>query len=233
MDKMTIYVFIGEDNFSLDKSYLELRKKYQSLNSLEVFDRQNIEKQIANLGFFPEKKLFVAKNVFLNRVRLGKVGAQLEQDLASLSRYLGEHDFLFIDSDSKKRKYYQKYFPKALVKEFKIKSYLFNFLDGFSPGNLNNCFRLWQKAANQNSAELVLYMLKRRVRELLSISAGKTPDRCQAWQLAKLQQQLRRWSISRLKHFYVSLYNYEKGVKTGVNPLSVNQFMESALILYL
>ena len=230
---MTIYLFIGQDNIALDKDYLMFKQNYQTTESIEPFNSANLENKIANLGFFPEKKLFVSTNVFLNRVRMGKVSAVLEADLKQLPLFLGDHDFLFIEPDDKKLKYYQQFFPNLKIKQYKINAYLFSFLDSFVPKNQPQCFSLWQKTVAQNSAELSLFMLRRRVRELLLTSTDSLSGRYQSWQLAKLKTQLQKWPLSRLKHLYQSFYNYEKGLKTGNNPLKASQFVETVLALYL
>lgn len=230
---MTIHLFIGPDNLALDKDYLTFIQNYQTVVPIEPFDRPNLENYVANLGFFPERKLFVSKNIFLNKVRMGKVNNSLQNDLKQLPVFLGEHDFLFIEVDDKKLKYYQQYLPNLKVRQYKISAYLFSFLDSFVPKNQKQCFNFWQKASAQNSSELALFMLRRRVRELLLISTNSLSGRYQSWQLAKLKAQLHKWSLSRLKHLYQSFYNYEKGLKTGTNPLKASSFVETVLALYL
>ncbi len=230
---MSIYIFVGPDSLSLDKYYLDFRQNYQRVEFLENLDQHLLEDRVANLGFFPEKKLFVTKNVFLNRVRVGKVAIQLDHDLKMLQKLLGEHDFLFLDDDSNKLKYYLKYFAKANIKEFKIAAYLFSFLDNFTPKNLNQCYQYWQKALLKNPAELALFMLKRRIRELLTLNSGSLSGRYQSWQVSKLKNQLKAWDFKKLKQVYKSLYNYEKGLKTGTNPLNAEQVMDTILALSL
>lgn len=230
---MAIYLFIGEDNLSLDKQYLEFRRSYQDVQFLDIFNRANLENRVANLGFFPEKKLFVAKNVFQNQVRVGKVGQELARNLELLPGFLGDHDFLFWEQDSKKQKYYEQFFSKLITKQFKITPYLFSFLDNFIPRNRNRCYELWQTTLLQNPAELVLFLLRRRVRELLLISTNSLSGRYQSWQLAKLKKQLQSWSVAKLKHLYQAFYKYERGLKTGANPLTAKQFVETVLALYL
>lgn len=230
---MSIYILAGPDNLSLDKYYLDFRRNYQRVELLDTFDQHLLEDKVANLGFFPEKKLFVAKNVFLNRVKIGRVATQLEESLKRLEKLLGEQDFLFLEDDSNKLKYYLRYFKQAKVKEFKITAYLFSFLDNFMPGNFSQCYLYWQKALLKNSAELGLFMLKKRVRELLAVTANSLSGRYQTWQLNKLKNQSKFWRIQKLVTLYKSFYNYEKGLKTGTNPLSAEQVVETVLALYL
>lgn len=230
---MGIYLFIGEDNYSLDKQYLRFRQNYQATRFLTAFNRFTLENEVANLGFFPEKKLFIVKNVFLNQIRVGKINQNLTNNLRLLSGFLGEQDFLFWEQDSKKRKYYDLFFPELKVREFKITPFLFSFLDSFMPGNLKRNYVLWQKTQTQNPAELVFFFLKRRVRELILLSNNSLSGRYQSWQLTKLKKQLQSWKPQRLKHLYLTFYKYERGVKTGTNPLLSEQFLETVLTLYL
>ncbi len=230
---MGIHVFYGEDNISMDKHYLEFRRLYQKVFFLEPLSLQAIEEQIANPGFFPEKKLFVGKNVFLNQLRVGKMSAKLRKELEFLQKHIGNNDFLFLEEDSRKAKYYRQFFPKANYLEFKISAYLFTFLDNFRPGKLGQCYQYWQKALIKNPPELVLFMLKRRVRELITLATGTISSRYQSWQVAKLKQQLASWEPDKLRNLYNSFYNYEKGLKTGINPLKSEQVINTVIALYL
>lgn len=230
---MAIYVFIGEDSVSLDKAYLQFRQNYQTTQFLEPLNQQNLENRVANLSFFPEKKLFVAKNVFSKQLKMGRVAENLKKVLSKLPQFLGDNDFLFLEDDSQKIKHYQKYFLKAKYQRYKISAYLFAFLDSFFPGNLSRCYLNWQKTLLKNPAELAIFMFRRRLRELLAISASVLPGHYQSWQLSKLKSQLNKWETNQLINIYKSLYNYEKSLKTGLSPLKANRIVETILALYL
>lgn len=230
---MGVIVLYGEDTISLDKYLLKLRKKYNKVEYLEDLTLPIIQSKILSLGFFPENKLYILKNVFVNQVRVGKVSKNLDKILTLINSQINNLDFIFLDDDAKKIKYYKKYFSNAQYKEFKIALYLFYFLDQFKPQNLDKCLSYFQKAKQKNAPELIFYLLKRRVKNLLALSNNSLKANYQSWQLAKLKTQLNHWSVSKLVQIYKAFYRIEKGIKSGNNPLDIEKSLEILLSLNL
>lgn len=230
---MSIFIFYGQDHISIDKYFLKFRKDYSQTEEIEQINTTDLEEKISNPGFFAEKKLFIARNIFLKQVKMGKVSIKLDLWLQTINKFKQNYDWLFIEEDSKKIKYYQKYFPKANYQEFKVAAYLFNFLDAFRPNNFVGCYSYWQKTSLTNPDELTLFMLKRRVRDLINLSTNNLGSAYAPWQLAKLKSQLRAWPQSKLDAIYRALFSYEKNLKLGNNPLKAAVVIETILSLYL
>jgi DNA polymerase III delta subunit len=83
--------------------------------------------------------------------------------------------------------------------------------------------------------EIILFMLQRQIRLLLSLldSGEKSIDeveRLAPWQIGKLQSQSRLFTVSDLKRIYKRLYEIELGQKTGSLPLSLSQSIDFLLL---
>lgn len=230
---MGTIVLYGEDNLSLDKYLLEFKKQYSKIEYLEELNFAQIQNQLLSLGFFPDNQLFIFKNVFVNQVRVGKVSQNLDKILNLVKAQQVNSSFVFIEESANKLKYYKQYFPKAVYKEFKITLYLFYFLDNFKPQNLTKCLSYYQKAKQKNAPELIFYLLKRRVKELLALSTNSLQGHYQSWQLAKLKGQLSHWSQAKLVKMYKAFYRMERGIKSGNSPMDTEKSLEILLGLYL
>lgn len=229
---MDVVVLSGEDTQSLDKHYLLYRNKFSAVEIIDNLDKAFLQNKLSSMGFFTEHKLYVFRNVFLKQVKVGKVSKHLQESLSYITS-LNDLFLLFIETDSNKIKYYKQYFPKAIYKDFKIPPSLFNFLDHFAPRTVKQCYGDWIKAKNKNAPELLLFMLRRRLRELLSIKCGELKGNIVPWQLGKLKAQAALWEERKLSLIYRALYQYEKGLKSGLNPLSTEQALDTIIALYL
>jgi len=227
-----LQLFYGRDSLRMDEYYLEFRKNYSEIVPIENLFPQTVEEKLGTTGLFSEKKLFVFKNIFAKQIRLGKVSQNLDQLLKVLARF-SDRAILFIEEDEKKLKYYKQYFPNILTKEFKVSQVLFTFLDSFKPGNFADCFRYWQKAQLTDAPELIFFLLKRRLRELLAVRQNELRGNYQPWYLAKLKSQSQAFETAKLLKIYHSLFNFEVGQKQGIQPLKVSQALETIIALNL
>jgi len=230
--KVMLQLLYGSNSVKLDEYYLAFRKKYTEAEAIENLNPKMIEEKLGTTGFFTNDKLFVLKNIFVNQVRLGKVSTNLDQVLKVLAKFKNQ-SILFIEEDEKKLKYYQLYFPQIQTKEFKVSQVLFTYLDSFTPGNLKVCFGYWQRLQLSEAPELVFHLLKRRIRELISLQNGELKGNYQPWYLGKLKSQSHKFEFKKLLKIYQSLFNFEVGQKTGTVPLSVEQAIETVMALNL
>ena len=53
---MSVFIFYGQDNISLDNYFLEFRKNYTATETVQI-STENLEDKIGSQGFFAEKKL--------------------------------------------------------------------------------------------------------------------------------------------------------------------------------
>lgn len=231
---MSILILYGEDNLGLDKYFLEVRKKYHKVvyfeQPPEFFE---LQEKVLSQEFFPESTIYVFKSYFKGNISRDKFSNKIELISKFLLEQEKNYDFVLMEEDKNKLKYYKKKFPKADYKEFKLPAYLFNFLDNLRPKNFKNCFVYFKKTTQKTAVELVVYMLKRRIRELILLSQGDLKGNYQSWQIGKLKKQVQTWKLEKLLQFYQALFRLEKSIKTGSTPLNIEKSIELLLSLYL
>lgn len=105
-------------------------------------------------------------------------------------------------------------------KLYKIPVLLFKFLDSLS-------LELYQQL---DKPELTHAMLVKRVRHLIEIRDGVTPEGLQDWQASRLTRQARSFTMEKLIALYKQLLIIEVSIKTGMSPLSLQQQTEEMLL---
>jgi DNA polymerase III delta subunit len=83
--------------------------------------------------------------------------------------------------------------------------------------------------------EIILFMLQRQIRLLLSIldfgeKSIDEVERLASWQTGRLRSQSRLFTVSDLKKIYKRLYEIELGQKTGALSLSLSQSIDFLLL---
>lgn len=114
-------------------------------------------------------------------------------------------------------------FPKsANVLIFQKDRPMFKFLDSIIPGNTSQSISLLHQVSQNESEELIFYMLIRQFRLLLGISVGSRIseiNRLAPWQQSKLERQANRFGKDKLVSLYKKLFNIEQETKTGASAL--------------
>lgn len=87
---------------------------------------------------------------------------------------------------------------------------------------------LMHECISQESAEMVFYMLSRRVSSLI-IAADMGPkglEGMQQWQKKRLVQQSKRFTLPQLLSLHQKLYQLDKSIKTGQNLLPLASMLD-------
>lgn len=218
----------------MDRDLLILKKNYSTIRSFdELPELGQLKNELLTSNLFAEKKLHVFKNIFLFQVTRGKLSTKIEEVMKFLASAQNSVSMAFVEEDSNKAKYYKLFFPKATYHDYKLPGYLFSYLDNLKPGNMKRCFEYFQKSLESSPVEILFFMTKRRVKELLQLTAGELKGNYQPWMLGKLKMQAKEWNGDKLLQFYSSLFNSEKLIKTGKTPYTTRQSLEVILSLYL
>lgn len=125
-------------------------------------------------------------------------------------------------------------FKKAVVKEFKIPSVVFAFLDSIKPGNTKIMIKLYHDILAQEDAMYVLVMLMRQVRILLALNDPSEQtisevSRMAPWQKNKMQKQAQWFGKEKLLQLHDRLFGLEYGQKTGNLPLPLTDAIDFLL----
>ena len=231
---MSVWVYCGDDTSALEAALLSLKKNYdRSLPIDQPFTLPSIEAAVANESLFQENKLLLFRDALGSGTFRGKPTATFAPVLSVLQANEQAVDMVFIEKDPKKAKTFQGLFKKATVVPFALPNYMYSFLDAVYPGNSASALQLFAQASDASAAELVFYLLKRRVRDLITVAQKQPMKELQAWQAGKLRAQAAHWTIDLLYSFYGALYAIEKGIKTSTLPYSLHEALEVALVFYL
>lgn len=111
-------------------------------------------------------------------------------------------------------------FKSAIVKDFKLPSSLFAFLDSLRPGNGKQMVRLFHQTLETTEAEMVFFMLVRQFRILLALVEPSDmiideARRLPSWQRGKVEKQATVFGADLLMQCYEQLFQVERAQKTG------------------
>lgn len=119
---------------------------------------------------------------------------------------------------------------KAKIKEFEVSSLIFKLMDSLAPGNTEEMLEYLKECLEQESAEMVFYMLARQVRLMLQASQAAKEFQGPGWLKKKMGSQAESFGEEGLLALHQKLYEIDKGVKTGSNPLELDTQLEMLLL---
>jgi len=226
---------IHGDNIAESRNhFLELKQKQKDAIS---FDYKNVTlaeliQNIEGSGLFSDSKTIFIEE-FLTKLK--KTDKPAKEILDFIVKSSKENNIILWESKEilKKDLYSLK---NADIKVFKLPKNIFLFLDNIRPNNSRNMLKLFHNALESKiKEEIILFMLQRQIRLLLSLldSGEKSIDeieRLAPWQMGKLQSQSRLFTVSDLKKIYKRLYEIELGQKTGALSLSLSQSIDFLLL---
>ncbi len=231
---MSITILYGDDTQTLEQAVAKERSKYpEALRLTPPFSYQVMEEQLSHTDLFGTNRLFIIENFFYLGLVRAKPTKPME-GLITLVKGAIEHlPLLFIEPDEKKVKHYKTFLKDSPSTGFTLPKYLFTFLDAIKPGSLKTTHTLYERALQENAAELLFYFMKRRVRDLINAQAGTFGNSTAPWQRGKLSQQAKAWRPEKLVQFYKALFTIEEGIKGGRVPYNTQRALSLALNFYL
>lgn len=118
----------------------------------------------------------------------------------------------------------------TVVRLFKTPTVLFAFLDSLGPGSHRDMLALWNKARNHDASELLFAMIVRRVRQLIQVYEGIVPAGVSDWQMARLTNQAKCFTMKKLLSMSRELLAIEYSIKSGSSPVPMSQQLELFLV---
>lgn len=229
---------IHGDDISASRNYFsELKQRYKDLvlfdgNKITITDLvQNIE----GSSFFGNAKTIFTEDLL---TKLKKTDKEAKEILNFIAKNSNESTFILWESKEISKKDLSE-FKDAVVKFFKLPKNIFLFLDNLKPQNSKNSLSLFHQALDSGiKEELILFMIQRQIRLLLSLCHSELVSESQIdevlrlapWQTGKLKKQAKLFSISDLIRIYKKLYEIEIGQKTGASSLSLVQSIDFLLL---
>lgn len=117
------------------------------------------------------------------------------------------------------------------IKEFKISSLLYKFLDQIIPENGRAASATFNNLIIEEPAELAFYLLVKRLTELiLENSSSESGGDYDDWRRQKLIDQASKWTGKGLTNFHRKLTEIDEAVKTGSTPSGLPSHLDIALL---
>lgn len=108
---------------------------------------------------------------------------------------------------------------KCSVELFKTPVVIFQLLDGMR-------LDLFHQALLIDAPERIFVMIVRRVRELIMVKDGVTPEGLQGWQAGRLTSQAKSFTMDKLLSMEKKLLEIDVSMKTGTSPFPLAQQLE-------
>lgn len=211
-----ITIFHG-DNYVLSRQALN-----QSLTqtperfAAKGLTEETLTQALESNSMFKDNKIFVIENLLtLPRSKNKEQLIKIVLNNADSEIYLWEKKLL--------TPAVKKQFAKATVKEFKLPASLFNFLDTLTLKNFH-------QALMNNPAELIFYLLHRRISQLIQALDDPGSLKGAPWQLGKLKMQAKKYSLDQLLNFHQKLLTLDEQAKTSQNILSLAGCLDLLLL---
>lgn len=211
-----ITIFHG-DNYVLSRQALN-----QSLTqtperfAAKGLTEETLTQALESNPMFKDDKIFVIENL------LTSPRSQLKEKLIKIILN-NDGQNIFLWEKKALSPTLKKQFAKTTVKEFKLPASLFNFLDDLTLTNFH-------QALMNNPAELIFYLLHRRISQL--IQALDDPDSLKGapWQISKLKIQAKKYNLNQLINFHQKLLLLDEQAKTSQNILSLAGCLDLLLL---
>lgn len=234
-----IYIFHGDNSEVSRKSFIELIAKLKSdgvneivrLNGADLVQSDLIQ-ALESQSLFGGDRVVVIEGLLSRRVSKEK-DLLISYLLSSIVHSPSSIILLFWDSKKISavglRKFTGK--PGVNIKEFKISSLLYKFLDQVIPGNGRLASLTFNSLTVEEPVELVFYLLAKRITELILENLSSVSDASyDDWRRQKIIEQASKWTKKSLINFHKSLTEIDEAVKTGSTPAGLSSHLDIALL---
>jgi len=109
---------------------------------------------------------------------------------------------------------------KIASKVFSIPKTIFIFLDTIKTNNAKTLLSMTDELFLVSAPELVWNMMISRMRQLIQIQSGETPAKLQSWQVSRLTNQARSFTMDKLLKSYKNMLDMEYALKSGLSPFT-------------
>jgi len=211
-----ITIFHG-DNYVLSRQALN-----QSLTqtperfAAKGLTEETLTQALESNSMFKDDKIFVIENLLTSpRSQLKEKLIKIVLNNADSEIYLWEKKPL--------TPAVKKQFSQAAIKEFKLPASLFNFLDDLT-------LKKFHQALINNPAELIFYLLHRRISQLIQALDDSGSLKGAPWQISKLKIQAKKYNLNQLINFHQKLLLLDEQAKTSQNILSLAGCLDLLLL---
>src|SRR3990172_13439723 len=227
-----IHVLHGENTDDSGRYLKSLLIKYIDIPKVQLTDKDRIElfqEAVYVEDLFETEKIVICRN-WLSSKKI---------KLNSLSEIPQNRTVIFLEDTKLALGQAAKNPSDLLIKEFKLQSTLFWFLDSLSPDFSKSARYLPQIDADKNN--FLVWNLLMRVAFLITVKSGGGRENCaqfferniQDWQWDKITRQANLFSLNKLIGLYRGLLRLDYETKKGTSAMDEKSLVTILLLKYL
>lgn len=115
------------------------------------------------------------------------------------------------------------------VKYYPVPTLVFQFLDNIKPHAQSSLLKQYTTMITSEAPELIHFLLIRRIKQLLFLKERRNIEGIAPWQLNRLTNQTRFFTMDQLLDIYLQLLTIELANKTGTSYLSLVEATEHVI----
>ncbi len=213
-----ILVLHGDD-IAASRSELNRIKEDAKREGKEIIyiDGKSIQEDIyiqalSSSSLFDQERVMIIEQ-FLSSKEKRKKNAQKYLEL--LNEYKNSSEIILWEEKEVSKSIIQSMQKIAQIKQFKLPTVIFQFLDAIRPGNQKHILQLSHIVMKEQSPEFIVAMTQKRVKQLLFILCGKDYQELQRWQKARLTNQAKHFTLKQLLSLYANIRMIEYKRNSG------------------
>ncbi len=219
------------DNVEASRNELNLLKSQGKDKEIRQLDGKHLDatgltQALESSSLFGGETLVIIENLFGS---LGKKTSHVKEFASRIASCQGIDVILWEEKEVGKTGI-DNLGKNATVRLFKTPVAIFKFLDALKPKNTKVLLSLYRQVEAVDAPELIFTMMVKRLRQLMMLADGVTPDGLQGWQTKGLTNQARLFTIEKLLSMEKQLLDMEYSFKTGSSPFPLRQLIEQFLI---
>jgi len=163
-----ITIYCGSDTVKSREKYSDFRKKYQEQQDYSVIQVSTPDLAATLLRSGIDQALFTKKKIFFVQNALSKKAAR---DLM-LPYEQSNNEHIVVWEEKMESRFIKTYFKKANIHVSDLPASIWRLLDGLKPGSKEKSIALLGDIMSETDENLTLYMIQRRIKELIMMYKG-------------------------------------------------------------
>ncbi len=209
---------------NIEASRNELTAIIASVNDKEIrrldgkhLDENGLIQAMESNSMFGSTVYVVIENLF---TPLGRKTKRIKEFTKILDASMQTTDSLCWEPKELSKEVLSCFQSKIVNKIFSIPKTIFIFLDGLKMNNTKILLTLADDLFITTTPELVWSMMINRMRQMIQIQSGVTPSKLQSWQVSRLTNQARSFTMDKILKSYKNMLEMEYSLKSGTSPFT-------------
>ncbi|MDO9027932.1 MAG: hypothetical protein Q7U68_03620, partial [Candidatus Roizmanbacteria bacterium] len=201
-------------------------KEIRTLDGKHLDETSLIQAMESN-SLFSSNVLVIIENLF---APLGRKTKRIKEFTGILDNNTQTTDCICWEPKELSKETLSCFQSKIISNLFSIPKTIFIFLDAMKMNNTNMLLSTIDDLFRTSAPELVWSMMITRMRQLIQIQSGVTPAKLQSWQVSRLTNQSRSFTMNKLLQSYSKMLDMEYKLKTGLSPFTMTEMIKQWLI---